>query len=193
MGLRSDMIRMFFKTLYLLNSRMGCCITVNHFTTLLLLSVWDLIAMQNIPMPTKGLWLKLRTSRSSICIMQRKSLITPSKDEFLFFLYYTSAGLSQIRFSNFRSANQAGKKYQPFLWGARRLNNRYYVLRLKNMWCSVQQSTQICIVGLIVLMCLSGLSSRLIRCILYLLNQFLNQHIWVGRMLHQAASIAYGL
>jgi len=40
----SDMIRICSYTVYWLNSRMGCCITVNHFTTRLLLSVWDLIA-----------------------------------------------------------------------------------------------------------------------------------------------------
>jgi len=40
----SDMIRMYSLTVYLLISRMGYCTTVNHFTTLLLLSVWDLIA-----------------------------------------------------------------------------------------------------------------------------------------------------
>jgi len=40
----SDTIRMYSFTVYLFNSRIGCCITINHFTTLLLLSVWDLIA-----------------------------------------------------------------------------------------------------------------------------------------------------
>jgi len=39
----SDMIRMYSLTVYLFISKMGCCITINHFTTLLLLSVWDLI------------------------------------------------------------------------------------------------------------------------------------------------------
>jgi len=39
-----DMIRMYSLTVYLIKSRMGCCITINHFRTLLLLSIWDLIA-----------------------------------------------------------------------------------------------------------------------------------------------------
>jgi len=32
------------QTVYLLNFRPGCCATINHFTALYLLSVWDLIA-----------------------------------------------------------------------------------------------------------------------------------------------------
>ena len=39
----SDMIRMYSLTVYLLISRMGSCITINDFTTLLLLSVLDSI------------------------------------------------------------------------------------------------------------------------------------------------------
>ena len=40
----------------------------------------------------------------------------------------------------------------------------------------------------------SGLSNRLIRCILFLLKQLLDVHIWCKRiMLHQIESIAYGL
>jgi len=39
----SDVIRMYSKTVYLSNFRMGCCTTINHFTTLHQLNVWDLI------------------------------------------------------------------------------------------------------------------------------------------------------
>ena len=57
-----------------------------------------------------------------------------------------------------------------------------------------QQSTKIRMVGLIMLMGSSGLSNRLIRCILYLSEQFLYLHIRCERvMLHQLESIAYGL
>jgi hypothetical protein len=65
--------------------------------------------------------------------MKRISSITPFKVEFLVFLYYTSAGLHQIRAANFRSACQLGKQYRPFRRGARSLSNGYYVLKLKNM------------------------------------------------------------
>ena len=41
---RSDMIRMYSLTVYLPNFRMDCRTTVNHFTALHLLSIWDLIA-----------------------------------------------------------------------------------------------------------------------------------------------------
>jgi hypothetical protein len=48
-------------------------------------------------------------------------------------------------------------------------------------------------VGLIVLMGSSGLSNRLIKCILYLAEQLLDLHIWGKRIiLHQIESIAYG-
>ena len=40
----SDTIRIYAAKLYLLNSRIGCCTTVDHFTILLRLSIWDLIA-----------------------------------------------------------------------------------------------------------------------------------------------------
>jgi len=42
--LSSDMIRMYSLTVYLLQFRMGSCTTVNDFTTLLLLSVYNSIA-----------------------------------------------------------------------------------------------------------------------------------------------------
>jgi len=166
----SDTIRMYSLTVYLLHSRMGCCITVNHFTTLLLLSVGDLIARLNIPMPTKGSCLNLITSGSSIRKVKRMTSITPSKHEFLLFLYYTSAGPHRITSSNFRSTCHLGKHYWPFLRGARWLNNGYYVLLLKNMRWWFQQSSKIFKVGLIVLTGSSGLSNKWIRCILYPLD-----------------------
>jgi len=49
------------------------------------------------------------------------------------FLYYSSAGLQRIRFSNFRSACMPENRYPPSLSGARRPNNEYYILNLKNM------------------------------------------------------------
>jgi len=121
----SDMIRMYSLRVYVLSCRMGCCTTVNDFTTLLQLSVWDLIARLHLPMPTKGSCLKLIPSGFSICKVKRMTLITPSKNRFLLFLYYTSAGLHQIKSSNFRSTCKSGKEYWPFLRGARRLNNGY--------------------------------------------------------------------
>jgi len=96
------------------------CITINHFTALYLLSVWDLIARLNIPMPTKGSGLKLITSGFSICKVKRMTWITLSKDEFILFLYYTAARLHRIWSSNVRSSCQLGKQYQSFLKGARK-------------------------------------------------------------------------
>jgi len=40
----TDMIRMYSLTLYWINFRMGCGTTVDHFTALNLLSIWELIA-----------------------------------------------------------------------------------------------------------------------------------------------------
>jgi len=97
---------------------MSCCTTVNYFTDLHLLSVWDLIARENVPMPTKGSCLNLITFGSNI---QTVTLITPSKAMFLLFLQYTFDGLHQIRPSNFRYTCQPEKRYWLFLWGARRL------------------------------------------------------------------------
>ena len=48
-------------------------------------------------------------------------------------------------------------------------------------------------VGLIVLTDSSGLSNRLIRCILFLSEQLLDWHIWCERMLHLIELIAYDL
>jgi len=187
----SDMIRMYSQTVYLLNFRMGCCTTINHFTALHLLSVWDLIARQNIPMPTKGSCLNIITSGSNIWTA---TSITPSKAEFILFLYYTSAGLHRIRSSNFRSVCPPENRYPPSLRGARRPNNGYHVLNLKNMQWRFQQSTKIHMVGLTVFTGSSGLSNRLIRCISYLSEQLLDLHIWCERiMLQQIESIAYGL
>jgi hypothetical protein len=113
-----DMIRMNSNTVYLFNSKMGCGITVNHVPTLYVLSIWDLIATYNIPMPTKGSCLKPLTSDSSICNVKRMHLITPSKDEIhLLLCYSTSAGLHRIRSSKFRMTCQLGNHYWPFLSG----------------------------------------------------------------------------
>jgi len=144
-------------------------------------------------MPTKGSCLKLMRSGSSIHKVRRMTLITPSKVEFLVFLYYTSAGLLRIRSFNSRSTCQPGKHYWPFTRGARRLNNGYYVLKLKNTQWWFQHSSMILMVGLIVLMCSSRISNKWTRCILYLLERLLDQPISCWRMLHWAASIAYGL
>ena len=126
----SDMIRMYSETVYLLMCTMGCCTTVNHFTALHLLSVWDLIARWNIPMPAKGSCLNLIASRSNI---RKVTSITPSKAVLLLLLYYTLAGFHQMRSCNFRSACPPEKRYRPFLRGARILSTGYYVLNLKNM------------------------------------------------------------
>jgi len=155
-------MKIYILTGYFLYPRIGCCITVNHWTTLLWLSVWDLIARQNMWMPTKQSCLNLITSGSSICKVKRMSSITLSIDRFLSFLYYTSAGPHWIGFSNFRRAFPPENQYQPCLGGPKRLNDGYYVPKLKNMVRWFQQSTKISMVGLIVLMGSSGLSNRLI-------------------------------
>jgi len=170
-GSCSDMIRIFSQTVYLFNSRMGCCITVNHFTTWLLLSVSNLISRENVPMPTKGSCLKLITSWSSIRRVKRMTSITTSKDEFHLFLYYTSVGLHQIRSSNFSSGCQPTTQYWTFRRGARILSYGYCILKLKNTRWWFQQSTKIFMVGLIVLTGASRLSNRRIRCILYPLDR----------------------
>jgi hypothetical protein len=81
-------------------------------------------------MPTKGSCLNLITSGFNI---PKVTSITPSKAEFLLFLYYTVGGFHRIRSSNDRSACPPGKRYLPFLHGARRLSNGYYILKFKNM------------------------------------------------------------
>ena len=169
---------------------MGCCTTVNHFTALNLLSVWDLIARESITMSTKGSCLNLITSVANI---QKVSSITPSKAEFHLFLYYTPSGLHQMRSSNFRSACLPETRYQTFLRGARILNNEYSVLNLKNMQWRFQQCTKIRIFGLIVLSGSSGLVNRLIWSILNLLEGLLDDYILCEKMLLQIKSIAYGL
>jgi hypothetical protein len=187
----SDMIRTYWWTVYSLNFRMGCCTTVNYFTALHLLSVWDLIARYNIWMPTKRSCLNVITAGSNIWTV---TLITLSNTEFRLFLYYSSAGLHRIRSSNFWSVSPPENPYPRSLRGARRPINGYYDLNLKNMRWWFLQSTKIRMVGLIVLMRSFGLSNRLIRCILYLSEQLFNLHIWSERiMLHQIESIAYGL
>jgi len=95
--------------------------------------------------------------------------------------------------SNYRSTYKLEKRYWPFLWGASRLNNRYYVLNLKNKWWWLQQRTKIHMVELILLTGSSGLSNSLIKWILYLSKQLLEWHIWCKRIIHQIESIAYGL
>jgi len=82
-------------------------------------------------MPTNGSCINLIRSGSNI---RTVTSITPSKAVFLFFKYYTSAGLHRIRSSNFRSSCPPEKHYWPFLPGARRLNNESSILNLNNMW-----------------------------------------------------------
>jgi len=125
--------------------------------------------------------------------IRKVASITPSKAMFLLLLYYTLARLHRIRSSNFRTACPPEKWYRPCLKGARKVNNRYYILKLKNMRWWSRQSTKIHMVGLIVLTSSSGLSNRLMRCILYLSKQLLHRHISCERMLHLTESIAYGL
>jgi len=144
-------------------------------------------------MPTKGSCLKLTTSGSSVRTLKRMTSITLSKDQFLLFGCYTSAGLPWNKSSNFRSARQPGYKHWPFLRGPRTLNNGYYILKLKNTRWSFQWSIKTYMVGLIGLTGSSGLSNRWIRFVLYLLDQYLGQHMWCGRRLHWVAMIAYGL
>jgi len=167
----SDMIRMHSFTVYLLNSRMGCCTTINHLTTLHLLSVWDLIARYNIPMPNKGSCLKLIISGSNIRKVKRMTSIAPCNDELHLFLSYTSAGLHRIRSFNFRSSCQPAKQYRHFLRGAKRPNNGYHILKLKNTWWWFQQKSKMFMVGLIVLTGSSGWSNRPIKSLLYPLEQ----------------------
>lgn len=125
-----------------------------------------------------------------ICVRHVKvTLITPSKAEFILFLYHALAGLCKIRSSNLRSLCLCEIQYWPFPPGAWRLNNGYWVLRFKNMQWWFQQCTMICLVELIVQKDSSGLSNRLIRRILYLLEQLFDRHICYKRMLYQLGSI----
>jgi len=141
-------------------------------------------------MPTKGSCLNLITSGSSI---QKVTSITPSKAQFLLVLYYTLAGYCLIRSSNVRSISPSNIQPRSLLNGARRFNHWYYVLKFNNMQWWFHQSAKIRMVGLLVLMGSSRLSNWLSCCILCLLEQLLNRHIWCERMLHQIRSIPYGL
>jgi len=186
----SHMIRMYSKTVYLLHFSKGCHTTVNHFTTLHLLSIRDMIARWNILILTKGSCLNLMISGS---IIWKVTLISPSNAEFLLVQHHTVAGLHLISSSNFRSTFLPEKRYWHCLRGARRLNTGYFILKLKIMQWWFQQSTKIGMVGPIVLTGSSGLSKRLIWCILFLSEQLLDWHTGCESMLHQIESIAYGL
>ena len=154
---------------------MGCYTNINQFTALQLLSIWNLIARQNLPMPTKGSYLNLITSGSNIWTF---TSITPSITMLLLFQYYTLAELHGITSSNFRSACPLENHYQPFQRGVRILNNIYYVLKLRNMRWWFQQRTKIHMVGLIVLMSSFRYSNTLIQCILFQLEQLFERQIW---------------
>ena len=164
--------------------------TVNHFAALHLVSVWDLITRWNTRMPFTGSGLNLITFSSD---MWKANLMTASKAELLLFWYFTSVGHQRMRCSEFRSSLVPGTHYRAFLRGARRLNDGYYIFKLKKMQRRFQQCSKICMVGLIVLTGSSGLSNRLIWCIQYLSELLLDQQIWCEWMLHQIGSIAYGL
>jgi len=142
-------------------------------------------------MPTNQLYLNLITSRSNI--WKVTLIIMPSTAGFNLFLYYTFAGLRWIRSCNLWSTCSPEKWYLPFLNTARRLSNGYYILKFKNMQWWFQQSTQIRVVGLIVLTGSSGLPYRVIHYIMFLSEQLLDRHMWCERMLHQIGSLAYGL
>jgi hypothetical protein len=144
-------------------------------------------------MPTKGSCLKLITSGFRISKVKRITSKIPSKDKFLLFLYYTSAGLHCIRSCNFTSIFRPGKIHHPFPRGARTHNNGYYVFKLNNTRWWFQLTTKIFVVGLIVLMGSSWLSNRWIRCIVYILQQQWDHNIWCVRILQCKALIAYGL
>ena len=118
-------------------------------------------------MPTKWSFLYLISYMSNI---QTLTLTRTSKAKFYLFQYYTLAGLHLIRSSNFRSACLPENPYWRFPRGARKLNNGYYALKLKNMWWQFQHSTQIWMVGLSVLTGSSWLSNRLTYCIMHMLQ-----------------------
>jgi len=87
--------------------------------------------------------MNLISSGSSIRRVKRMTLITPSKDELLLSLYFTSPGFDRIRCTNFRSACQPGKQYRPFQRGGKTLNNGCYIPKLKNMRWWFQHSSKI--------------------------------------------------
>jgi len=186
----SDLIRMYSLTIYLVNFWMGCHTIIKDFTPIHLLSIWDLIATYNLPMPTKGLGLNLTTSGSNI---QKVNSRTPSEAEFLLFLCYTRARFPRIGSSNFRTACPSEKQYWPFQNNARKPNNGYYICKFRNMQRWFQHSTKIHMDGRIVLMGSSELLNRVIWCLMNRLEKLLDQHIWCDRMLHQIGSIAYCL
>jgi hypothetical protein len=141
-------------------------------------------------MKTRGSYLKFIMFGSN---KWKVTSITPSMGEFLHVQCSTVAGLHSIRCSISRSAYPPEKQYQPFPKGTRGLKNGYYILNIKNMRCSFQQSTKTCMVGLIVVTGSLGLSNRQICCTLYLLEPLLDRHIGCERMLHQEGSTVYGL
>jgi len=153
----------------------------------------DLIASENISMPTKESCLNRSTSGSNIWIVKWMTLISPSKAEFLLFLYYTSAGLHPIRSCDFSSAYRLETRYRFIQSGARWPSNGYWILKLKNIQWWFHRTKQIYMIVLIGFTGLSGLSNRLRWCNLYLSLQLLNRCIWCMRMLHQIESIVYGL
>ena len=144
-------------------------------------------------MPTKGSCLQLITSGSTMWRVKRMTSITPSKDQFLLSLCYTSAGLHHIRSFNISRACPAENQYRPVLWGASSFTSGCHVLKLNKMWWWLLQRTKIHIVGLIMLTGSSGLSNRLIQCILSLVEQLLDRHILSEIMLHKVESRMSGL
>jgi len=141
-------------------------------------------------MPNYGSCLNLITSGSNIW---KVTSITPFKAELRRFLCNSLAGLHRIGSSNLTRGIPLEESYEPFLRCARWLKKGYYVLKLKNMQWWFQQCTKTRMVGLIVLKCPSWLSIRLIWCILYLSEQFLDWQILCETMLHWIESISYSL
>jgi hypothetical protein len=186
----SDITRLYWQRVYLLNFRIGYHTTVNYFTATHLLSIWDLIAWWSKPMPDKAACLNLIISESD---MWKIPSITPAKTEFLFFQCYTLARHLWTRSIMFRSACPSHDRYRPFVRDARIINIGYYVLMLKIIRWWFQQNSNICIDELIALMGRSGLSYRLMRCTLYLFEQMLDRHIWWKWILHQIWLGAYGV
>jgi len=143
----SDMIRMYFLTVYVINLGMGC----HNYNQLFHCAA----SVEHL-----GLDCKVEYTNVNLVIMPEShniwvqytevTIITPSKAEFLFFLYYTVAGLGQIISSNVRSTVPQEKWYWTFQQGARTLNNGYYILKFENMQWWFQQCTNIYMVGLVV-------------------------------------------
>jgi len=92
-----DMISMYFLTVDLVHFSIGCYTNVNHFTALLLVGIWDLIARWNIPMPMKGSCLNSITSEFKTWQVQEMTAITPFHAKFPIFLpYNTSAKCNSV-------------------------------------------------------------------------------------------------